>query len=422
MSAFLLTAMPFSGHVGPITAIAAALVARGHRVRVYTGTAFRGRVEATGAGFLGWKAARDFDENNLAATFPRVTERPGLRQLLINMVDVFIASAPGQVADLQAEYTRDPWDVLVSEESSIGPRLFTEKTGCRWVTVAVLPLQLVGPGGAPSGMGISPGRNVFGRGRDKALRALVPLLAGPLRGPANQARAAVGLSKTSATYDTQVFSPALILASGIPALDYSRTDRPAHLHWVGELRAPARTDSPPPAWWGDLEGRRVVHVTQGTQNVDPDDLIGPTLEALADLDAIVVATTGLRGREVLPFAVPDNARVTDFVPYDLLLPRTDIVVTNGGWGGVIATLAHGIPLVAAGAHLDKPEVAARVAFSGAGVNLRTGRPAPTDIRAALDRVTTDASYRTAATRIAADLDAAGGATRAADLLTDFLAG
>ena len=79
------------------------------------------------------------------------------------------------------------------------------------------------------------------------------------------------------------------------------------------------------------------------------------------------------------------------------------MVTNGGWGGVLAALAAGIPLVVAGGDLDKPEVAARVAWSGAGVDLRTGRPSARAVLRGWRRVSTDAAYRANARRIAARL-------------------
>ena len=52
------------------------------------------------------------------------------------------------------------------------------------------------------------------------------------------------------------------------------------------------------------------------------------------------------------------------------------MVTNGGYGGVQIALSYGVPLVVAGTTEDKPEVAARVAWSGAGINLKTATPAP----------------------------------------------
>ena len=50
MARFMLTAMPFTGHVTPLRAVAEPRwSSRGHDVRVYTGGAFRDRVESTGA-------------------------------------------------------------------------------------------------------------------------------------------------------------------------------------------------------------------------------------------------------------------------------------------------------------------------------------------------------------------------------------
>ena len=108
MARFMVTVMPFTGHVAPLCAVAAQLVRRGHDVRVYTGSAFRGRVEAAGAVLVPWRAAPDFDENDVAATFPRLVGKKGLAQLFINMEDLFINTAPAQNADLDAEWTRRP--------------------------------------------------------------------------------------------------------------------------------------------------------------------------------------------------------------------------------------------------------------------------------------------------------------------------
>jgi UDP:flavonoid glycosyltransferase YjiC (YdhE family) len=420
MAEFLLSAMPFTGHVTPICAIAEALVARGHRVRVYTGEAFRHRIDTAGSRLVPWTNAPDFDENDLAATFPRLVGKKGLGQLLINVQDVFIKTAPAQVDDLAAEWAREPWDVLAGDEVSVGAALYAERSACTWVTLAVLPLNLAGTQGPPSGLGLAPGRNPVTRARDAVLRAAVPLLSGPLAKPLARARADIGLPSSRLTFDRVVFSPRLVVASGSPDLDFRRTDRPPSLQFVGEVRASAPPTAGIPAWWGDLDGQTVVHVTQGTQNIDPEDLIRPALEALADRDVLVVVATGVRGRDELPFPVPANARVGGFLPYSELLPRTDVVITNGGWGGTLAALSHGIPLVIAGGDLDKPEIAARVAWSGAGVNLRTGTPTAGKVAAGFDRVAADPSFRDRARRVGEQLRSLGGAARAAELLESLV--
>ena len=420
MARFMLTAMPFTGHVAPMRAVAEALVARGHDVRFYTGAAFRERVESAGARFVPWRMAPDFDENDLQETFPRLVGKKGLGQLLINVQDVFIKTAPAQVADIRAEWERAPWDAMAGDEVSVGTALHAEQTGRPWATVALLPLNMVGTQGPPSGMGITPGRNPLTRMRDAALRAAVPLFSGPLRKPLAQARHDIGLPPSKLRFDRVVFSPRLVVASGVPALDYERTDRPPSLHFVGELRSSPVVGADMPPWWCDLDGRRVVHITQGTQNIDPSDLIRPALEALADRDVLVVVATGVAGRDELPFPVPANARVGGFLPYAELLPRTDIVITNGGWGGVLAALGHGIPLIVAGGDLDKPEIAGRVAWAGAGVNLKTGTPTAAKVAAGFERVASEPSFRDAAARVGAQLRSRGGAARAAELLESLI--
>ena len=91
----------------------------------------------------------------------------------------------------------------------------------------------------------------------------------------------------------------------------------------------------------EADGPPVVHVTQGTYDVDPADLLLPALDGLATADVRVATATG--GPALPPDRVPANARQAPLLPYDWLLPRTSVVVTNGGWGGVLAALAAGVP-------------------------------------------------------------------------------
>ena len=66
----MVAVVPVSGHVGPMSGLVAELMSRGHQVRVYTGSRFRQRFTDLGATVVTWSAARDFDEDNLGASFP----------------------------------------------------------------------------------------------------------------------------------------------------------------------------------------------------------------------------------------------------------------------------------------------------------------------------------------------------------------
>ena len=160
----------------------------------------------------------------------------------------------------------------------------------------------------------------------------------------------------------------LIVQTTVPEFEYPRSRPVPNLRFIGPVSRGAVSDLPLPDWWPQLDdGRPVVHVTQGTvANKDLTELVVPTLRALADQPVHVVVATGGRPLDALPEDLPANALVAEFLPYDRLLPRTAVYVTNGGYGGVHVALEHGVPVVAAGRTEDKPDVAARIAWSGAG--------------------------------------------------------
>ena len=63
----LVAVMPIAGHVAPMTAVVAELLARGHDVTVYTGSRYHSRFTDLGADVLGWSAPPQVDEEDLAA-------------------------------------------------------------------------------------------------------------------------------------------------------------------------------------------------------------------------------------------------------------------------------------------------------------------------------------------------------------------
>jgi MGT family glycosyltransferase len=213
-------------------------------------------------------------------------------------------------------------------------------------------------------------------------------------------------------------------SSGSRASRRSTTSRTplGKVRFVGALGPPSPMRAPLPAWWDDLDGDRpVVLVTQGTVKVDPDNLLHPAIEALAGEDVFVVATTGgLDPSPILARHAARNVRLERFVPFSDLLPHVDVVVTNGGYGGTQQALLHGIPVVVAGMTEGKNEVAARVRWSGAGIDLRTDAAAPGQVRTAVRTLLTDRSYRDRAKRLAAAYATHDGPRTAATLVEGLL--
>jgi UDP:flavonoid glycosyltransferase YjiC (YdhE family) len=158
-------------------------------------------------------------------------------------------------------------------------------------------------------------------------------------------------------------------------------------------------------------------LTQGSVANASDTLVDPGLRALANEDVFVVAIgTSLSGEP------PANARHVPYLSYEEILPLASAMVTNGGYGGVQIALSHGVPLAVAGTTEDKPEVAARVAWSGAGINLRTATPTQQALRDAVRRLLTDHDIRRNARRIAEDYARHDAPETAADLLESLTGG
>jgi UDP:flavonoid glycosyltransferase YjiC (YdhE family) len=165
--------------------------------------------------------------------------------------------------------------------------------------------------------------------------------------------------------------------------------------------------APLPFWADELtaerkDPRRVVLVSQGTvANHDLGLLVAPTLAALAnEPDLLVVATTGGRPVSAVRGLLPANARLARYLPFEWLLPKVDVFVTNAGYGGVNQALSFGIPLVAAGLSEDKADVSVRVAWSGVGIDLATETPTPVALRAAVRTVLDTSDHRLHAKRMA----------------------
>jgi len=389
----VLASMSSMGHVNPMRPIARALVDRGHDVRWYTGEPYRRTVEATGARFVPMTPQSDPDAPPPA--------KGGMASFRYGFKHVFLDPAPGHVADLLRLAADEPFEVLVAEFGVLGARMFHELTGVPWVSVGVSPLTSPSRDTAPFGLALPPNATPLGRLRNRALNAYLDrVLLREVRAYRTMIRARVGLPPDRRPLLAGTVSPLLHLQTGVRELEYPRSDMPPQLHFVGGLVDPANAE-PRPAWAADVERATVpvVHVTQGTvADADLDALVRPTLRALADEPVLVVAGTGRNDPATLG-PLPPNARVAPFVPHGWLLPHTDVMVTNGGFGAVQAALAHGVPLVVAGASEDKPEVAARVAWAGVGVNLRTGTPSPDQVRDAVRAVLADGRYA----HLAADL-------------------
>lgn len=408
MSNYLLCATPIQGHVAPVVAIARDLVERGHHVTVLTGSRFRDAVLATGADHRALGGIADFDDRVMQDHLPDRDRHRGIAKLRYDIETIFIRTVPDQARAVEAAVAEVAPDAILVDAAFAGilPTLLDDPASRPPVLAAgVIPLSQSSTDAAPYGLAMAPNASAMGRLRNRVLNTLVQnVLFRETQRLANRTMVELGRPELpSFVLDlSRLFDRFLQLS---PAeFEYPRRDLSSNLRFVGTVLPPAPVSDGLPEWWSELDGDRpVVHVTQGTiDNKDFGRLVRPTLDALAGHDVLVVVATGGRPVEELG-ELPANARAAEFLPYDQLMPKTDVFVTNAGFGGTQYALSHGVPLVTAGDTEDKPEVSMRAHWAGVGVNLKTGTPSADAVRRGVDRVLADRGYRSRAQVLAAQI-------------------
>ena len=410
MLSIIMGSIPAHGHITPLLTAAENFVRRGDHVRFVTGSRYADKVAATGATFVPLPAEADFDDQNLFASFPERVNLKGIKAIAFDVENVFARPAKAQYETLMTAVAAQSADVVLVDPLFLGAAFMLEhprSTRPAVVMCSIIPLPVDSRDTAPFGMGLRPAR-VLNRQRNAVLAAVNRRALGRAYQLIDDLHEEVHGKAMPGTPNDWGRRAEAIVQFSVPSFEYPRSDLPANLHNIGPLRATG-FETPLPEWWSDLDGTRpVVHVTQGTvANADYEQVIAPTLRALSDEDVLVVVATGGRPLDTLP-PLPANARAGMFLPYDELLPRTSVYVTNGGYGGVQCALRYGVPIVATGGKEDKPEVGARVAWSGVGRRIRTERPTPRALRRDILAVLNQPRYRQASRRVAADMAAASG--------------
>ncbi|MBA1204101.1 glycosyltransferase family 1 protein [Pseudomonas capeferrum] len=210
----------------------------------------------------------------------------------------------------------------------------------------------------------------------------------------------------------QYLSPLAQLSQTVPAFDFPRQALPAHCHGVGPLR---RTLAESPGPWPIDARRPFIFASLGTLQGGRLGMFEQIARACRCLGAqLLIAHCGSLGPAQEAHLQRCGATwVTDFAPQRWALAQADAVVTHGGLNTVLDAIAARTPMLVMPIAFDQQGVAARVEYHGIGVRL-SRRAGAADIALALDGLLKNAAPRLEV--LGAELDKAGGAPRAADII------
>lgn len=391
--------LPGHGHVNPTLPVVTELLDHGHQVTYYNSEEFRPPIERTGALF------RPYPEPNF--------ESPKLAHIAGNLVDVtrfILAESKRLLPFLLRELEREQPDVVVFDSITL------------WGMQVAYLLRL------PSVSSISTFVQEDVKGlmnwRDALylLRQALPAVPDLLRKkreliriygkdvfPHKDMFPAIG--EQNIVYTSRAFQPET------PFINES-------FHFVGPSISPAtRPDTSFP--WEQLRqsqdnGRPLIYVSFGTIYHLNQEFYRMVFDTFADHEGQFVLSAGSMTDLSTLGRIPDNFIVRRAVPQLQLLQQVDLFVTHGGMNSVNEGLYYGVPLVVIPQQMEQLLNARQVAAQEAGLILGErppyGRTTNHELRQAVERLLTDDTFRGNAERLSQTFQAAGGFSRAADII------
>ncbi|PSR53493.1 glycosyl transferase [Adhaeribacter arboris] len=403
----LFACMPADGHFNPLTSLAVHLKAAGHDVRWYTGSIFAKKLAALQIPYLPFKHAQEITVQNIDEVYPQRREiKSQVKKLSFDICHYFILRGPEFYADIKEMEQAFPFDILIADSAFTGIPFVKEKLNKPVIAVGVTPLTETSKDLPPALLGLTPTKGIFGRGKQALQRFLAEKIL--FREPNKVMRRVLGAHGIDTgrynIFDALIQKSTVFLQSGTPGFEYQRSDLSSHIHFIGPLLPYSESAYQPLPFLDKLKSyKKVILVTQGTFEADSSKLIIPTLEAYKNSDYLVIVTTAgwhtAELRAKYPYA---NCLIEDFIPFSQIMPLVDVYVSNGGYGGVLLSIANHLPMVVGGQHEGKNEICARVGYFKLGINLKTETPAQQQIKVAVEQVLTNKTYRENVRALAAE--------------------
>jgi MGT family glycosyltransferase len=395
----LFVCAPADGHFSPLTGLAKHLQSIGHDVRWYTQSLYADKLKRLGIPHYPYVNALEINQDNFGTFFAdRDKHKSQTAKFKFDLEHVFIKPTTTGMMDLELIYREFPFDIVIADIFSFTIPMIRAKFKVPVIAGGIIPLMATSRDLPPSGLGLTPTSNMPGRMMQSVLRKLTDAMvfSKPTK-MFNSLLKQYGVSYPGKNvFDILYSSADVVLQSGTPGFEYRRKDLNSNIHYAGPM-LPYAADKQSESWFNIKLTlyKKIILLTQGTVEKDPNKLIVPTIEAFKNSEVLVVCTTGgsdtgkLREKYNHP-----NVIIEDFIPFGDVMPYADVYITNGGYGGVTLSIQNELPMVVAGVHEGKNEICARVGYFNYGINLKTEKPKPEQIRKAVNEVLTNPVYKT----------------------------
>lgn len=395
----LVASAPADGHFKPLTGIARYLNERGHDVRWYASSKYTDNIAALDMHHYPFKLAADIHASDMETHFPeRKKVKNPIAKINFDIINFFINRAPEYLEDISNINDMFPIDIVICDLGFSAIPYIQDVLNLPVLSVSVFPFPGSSKGLPPYGFGLTPPSNVIQKTGYQVLKWLARnFLFKKANAMMHQLMDAHKVEHNNMdVFNIYGYKSDRVLQSGSPSFDYEQREMDKNVRFAGAILPATEKRNTNVRIYPQLDSyNKIVLVTQGTVEKDNTKLVIPTLEAFKeDEDTFIICTTGgadtqnLRRKYNRPHIV-----IEDFIPFEDIMPYVDLFISNGGYGGVLQSIQHGVPMLVAGVHEGKNEICARIGYLGYGINLKTERPRSEHVGKAARRILSDTSYR-----------------------------
>jgi UDP:flavonoid glycosyltransferase YjiC (YdhE family) len=225
----------------------------------------------------------------------------------------------------------------------------------------------------------------------KIFHLIQPLVFAHHARPVNKARRIFGLPQLGNLMHVYTHA-SYVLYADIPGL-FPTEALPANHHFLGPIFWSPEVELP--HWWSGLDAQKsLVYVNLGSSGAI--HVLPSLLAALKDLPiTIVLATAGRWTTKSLP----SNVLISDYLPGEQVVTRSNLVICNGGSPSVYQALRGRVPVLGIASNMDQHLMMQAVVREHAGLLIRSDEATVENLRKAVLLLLENESYRHGAERL-----------------------
>ena len=404
-----------SGHLNPMMALGAELKQRGHRVSVVGLLDGRSKVVAAGLEFLTIGEA-EFPLGSTSGALDTLGQLSGMAALRYSIKLMKQATAT-LLQDAPAALQNRGVDLLLIDQALYGGPTIAQGLDLPFISVCCALMFNRDPDVPPFFTAWRYHPTWWARLRNQMGHQLLSVIARPSVRQIAEYRQRWNLPPLR--HQNDAYSELAQLCQQPAEFEFPRQSLPACFHFTGPYSNSASRE---PAFFpfDKLTGQPLIYASLGTLQNRLFGMFQTIAAACQDLEAqLVIALGGDRVPKALS-ALPGSPLVVGYAPQLELLKKATLTITHAGMNTTLESLSNGVPLVAIPITNDQPGVAARIAWTGTGECIPLNRLSVPKLRRAIRQVLTQDSYQKNAVRIQAAIQAAGGISRAVDIVEQVI--